>query len=247
MIPITDEMLSAYLDGETDAETSARIERAVGETPELAARLEAMSRGDDLLRDAADGLLGQTPPAMARALQAPAAPEVVTLRPRASRPAISPQWMQLAAAGVAALVIGGVGGSMLTPQPQALVSGSTAGLTANAQLAEALSTARSGQDAAVGGAAMKVSLSFRARDGRLCRQFALTGPQAGSAGVACRDAGSWRIEGWTSARGAPATGYRTAGGPDQAAIAVIADGLGVAEPLDADGETRAIKAGWVVK
>jgi hypothetical protein len=89
-----------------------------------------------------------------------------------------------------------------------------------------------------------VALSFRAKDGRLCRQFDLNGAEAGSAGVACRDKQAWRIEGWTSSHGAAAAGFETAGGPDNAAITAVADRLGVAETLDADGEARAMKSGW---
>jgi anti-sigma factor RsiW len=62
MTPFSDEMLSAYLDGEADEALSARIEQAAGENEELAMRLERMAAGDGALRDAADALLGPTPP-----------------------------------------------------------------------------------------------------------------------------------------------------------------------------------------
>lgn len=244
MTVFTDEMLSAYLDGEADEAVAAQIEQAAGEDPALAARLEAMAAGDDALRGAAEAMLGPVPASMTQALEAPRSAEVLAFRPRPARPAISGHWMQVAAAGVAALVIGGVGGSMLTPRQQPLVSGAGPELAANARLAEALSTTRSGEDAQVAGGTMKVALSFRAKDGRLCRQFDLTTREAGAAGVACRDKDRWRIEGWTSGPSAAATGYQTAGGPDEAAITAIADRLGVAETLDADGESRAMRSGW---
>ena len=246
MTPFSDEMLSAYLDGEADEALSARIEQAAGENEELAMRLERMAAGDGALRDAADALLGPTPPRLLAAVEAPAGAEVIELRPRARRPAPSFNWAQLAAAGVSALIIGGVAGSMLKPGGQPLVGGTGPDLAVNAQLARALSTARSGEPAEVDGGIVRVALSFRAADGRLCRQFDLAGQGDAASGLACKGAKDWRIEGWVK-RPPSATGYQMAAGPEDSPINAVADKLGVAETLDASGETRAMKDGWVVK
>jgi hypothetical protein len=243
MTAFTDEMLSAYLDGEAGAELAARIEQAAGEDEALAMRLQRMSAGDGALRHAADALLGPTPPRLLAALEAAPSAEVLPFTPRARRPAPSFNWAQLAAAGVSALVIGGIAGSMLTPRHQPLVGGSGPDLAVGGQLAQALSTARSGEAAEVDGGTVRVALSFRAGDGRLCRQFDVAGKGDAASAIACKGAEDWRIEGWAK-RPPSATGYQMAAGPEDNPINAIADRLGVAETLDAAGETQAMKDGW---
>lgn len=244
MTPFSDEMLSAYLDGEADEALTARIDQAVAEDPELALRLEGMAAGDGALRDAVDALLGPTPAAMREALEAQPSAEVLAFRPRAARPQGGFHWSQLAAAGVAALVVGGIAGSILTPRPHALVSGAGPDLAVGDQLAQALSTARSGEAAQVDGGTVRVSLSFRAGDGRLCRQFDLAGKGDAASAVACKGEKAWQIEGWAK-RPPTATGYEMAAGPEANPITAIADRLGVVETLDVTGETEAMKTGWV--
>ena len=244
MSPFTDEMLSAYLDGEADEEIAARIEQAAGEDEELAMRLEMMAAGDGALREAADALLGPTPPRLLQAVEVQRSADVLEFKPRAKRPAPTFHWAQLAAAGVSALVIGGVAGSALTPRHQPLVGGAGPDLGVNAQLAQALSTARSGEAAEVDGGIVRVSLSFRAADGRLCRQFDLAGKGDAASAIACKGEQDWRIEGWAK-RPPASSGYQMAAGPEDNPINAIADKLGVAETLDASGEAQAMKQGGV--
>jgi hypothetical protein len=119
-------------------------------------------------------------------------------------------------------------------------------LAANSDLAQALSTARSGEAAQVPGGTVRVSLSFKAGDGRLCRQFDLAGQGDVASAIACKGEKDWRLEGWAK-RPPAASGYEMAAGPEQNPITAVADKLGVAETLDASGEIQAMKQGWVAK
>ena len=50
-------------------------------------------------------------------------------------------------------------------------------------------------------AAMRAVLTFRAKDGRFCREFEILASSGGSTGIACREDGHWRAEVMLSAAG----------------------------------------------
>jgi hypothetical protein len=85
-----------------------------------------------------------------------------------------------------------------------------------------------------------VVTSFRARNGRFCREFQVGGPEALNAGVACRSAGDWRVVAWTSAPAPQA--YRPAGA-EQLLDAVV-DDLGGEDMLTDEEETALIRSRW---
>lgn len=243
----SDEVLSSYLDGEAGPTLSREIEAAMAADPALVARMERLGGNDALLRDAFDEALGQTPERLTAALDAKPSAEILAFRPKpkAKVPSAIP-WPKLAAASVVALAVGAVFATTamprLTPQAPAARDGE---LLAGGKLAAALASTPSGAEGVVGTAKLTVALSFRSRDGRLCRQFRLASPRGGSDGLACRGKDGWRIEGWMgSAAGAAGDGYQTAGGPEASPIAGMVDRLGVAQTLDRGAEAAAIKAGW---
>jgi hypothetical protein len=87
---------------------------------------------------------------------------------------------------------------------------------------------------------LRIVLTFRAKDGRFCRQF--WAAAAGLAGVACRDDNGWRIE-ELSAEADPAGGDRAPAGTDspvERAVTLI----GVDQSLDLTQEARLIASGW---
>lgn len=88
-VRVSDETLTAYLDGELSAEEQRQVEAALENDPALVDRLEALAIPVDKVRDAFDTLLPQAPP-----YRVP--------KPEASRPA----WMPRAAA--AGLVAAGI-------------------------------------------------------------------------------------------------------------------------------------------
>lgn len=118
------------------------------------------------------------------------------------------------------------------------------GLAGDQQFQVAMESLPSGQSSALAsGAAVRPVLTFRARDGRFCREF--SGQQVGG-GIACRSDGVWKIEA-TSARGAD-TGnsdeLRTAAGSGAAALDPALDRLGASDPLSIQKEIDVISSGW---
>jgi hypothetical protein len=87
-------------------------------------------------------------------------------------------------------------------------------------------------------------VSFRAADGHYCRTFAMRQTQP-IAGLACREAGGWRVR--MAAQSAPlaaAASYRTAGDDIPAAVLEAMDQMIKGAPLDAAAEAQARAAGW---
>lgn len=239
----SDDVLSSYLDGEAGPVLSREIEAAMQADPELVARMERLGRNDALLREAVDEALGDTPERLTQTLQAAPPADVLPFPPGTRRARLPVH--HLAAASLAALAAGVVLGVSVAPGPRPLVAASREGvLEAGGRLSAALASTPSGVRAPVGGETLTVALSFRSRDGRMCRQFDLARDGHASSGVACRQGRDWRIEGWVAGRPASTGGYQTAGGPDDAAIGAMVDRLGLAQALDRTGEAAAIKAGW---
>ena len=88
---ISDEMLTAYLDGALDADDRATVEAALARDPAVANRLAALDVPMAALRDGFDDLLAQAP-------SPPALPSVSTQPPR--------RWLELAAAVVIGVGLG---------------------------------------------------------------------------------------------------------------------------------------------
>ena len=86
---------------------------------------------------------------------------------------------------------------------------------------------------------MRVGMTFRSRDGAICRSFS----DSGSSGLACRDGDAWRIEGLLAAPQAQAGDYRMAAGQDPRLAALIDERI-AGEPYDAAAEKAARDAGW---
>lgn len=92
---------------------------------------------------------------------------------------------------------------------------------------------------------LTVGLSFKARDGRYCRVFAIeTG--AATAGLACRDGGAWQLQALapSEAASAPAGAYRQAATALPRALLPTVERLRDGEVLDAAGERAARDRGW---
>jgi hypothetical protein len=241
MTPYSDEIVSAFVDGELEASLMAEVEVAAKDDADLSGRIAAARRNDGILRDAFDEALAGDAPDFLSVV--PQTGNVVPFARRAQPVAATPRWIPTAAAASIAFVVGAYAMHAYNPQSSVL-GASRDGLVADARLASALSTAPSGEKAVVNGGTMNVSLSFRASDQRLCREFALDFANGGAMGVACRDNGVWHIEGLTSAPKTNSGGFQIAGGPNDSALAPVIKRLGVVAPLDRTGETAAIKSGW---
>ena len=238
MSNITDEMITAWLDGEVSPKERQAIEAAISASPELGMRVARLSRADRMLA-----------PAYAETLSAPIPKRFEDLlaepKARAARVSI---WSQLGellsprpmAIATASLLFGvAVGGLLLSRAPggpafEAIADGQ---LVANHQMAMQLASAQSG-----GEGALRVRLSLVDDAGQYCRQF----ETASAAGLACLEGGNWKVDTLTSGAGsANADGlYVMADGSPDPALAAALQRRGVRELLDRDQEAAAIAAGW---
>jgi hypothetical protein len=232
----------AYVDGELDAESAARLEADSRADPALAARIAQQRELRVRLRAEFDPVLHEPiPERLDAALAGPARGSVVTpigAAPQATRPASSPrQWLAIAATLAVGVFVGvfasrGPGGSPFETDEGRLV--------AAGYLDAALSTQLAGD--APERAAATIGLSFVAASGEHCRTFAL---QAGPGGLACRRDGRWRVELLDGTASMPGSDeFRQASSALTPAILGAIEARGAGEPLTADEEQQRISAGW---
>ncbi|WP_369981088.1 anti-sigma factor family protein [Xanthomonas bundabergensis] len=249
--------LQAYADGELDALQAARVEAALRADPQLAAALQRLQRLQARLRAGFAPVLDEAVPprllAAARSRPAPRAdppadataepavaslPLPVTSRAHRARQRPTRRWGWPAAVA-AALLLGVWITQRQMPQPAAPAA--ARGSAASGELAHALDQQLSGgADTGV-----RIGLSFRDRDGRYCRTFAL---RAGSAGLACQRDGRWQVQMQVPAPApdgaAVDAGLRMAASAMPAAVLQAVDARIEGQALDADGERRARARGW---
>jgi hypothetical protein len=249
-LDLTDELLVAYVDDELDSQQRAMVSAVLDRNAVLSRRADEMRLARDLLREAfplqSDAAVPVRIDSAATQLAAACAGHRWSSR---KAPGFRVRRSHAIAAG---LVLCTVAASYFVLRPagdeqRPMVTALTEigpenplhGVlesTASAQLIKV-----PGEDAAV-----RAVLTFRAKDGRFCREFEILADSGSSTGIACREEGHWRTEVLASGA-AIATGgnnYTPAGGSDEAAVAEVFDGLVQGEPLGIDEETRLLAAGW---
>jgi hypothetical protein len=226
---ISDEELIAWIDGELSPEAAARVVKAVERDPALAARVAAHRRLAGRMT-AAFGPIADEPVALPR----PEPAQVISLAnvraARAEEARKSQRWV-LPGAIAASLIVGVLMGQQVTMV--ASVDDRSGALALATPVAHALDSQLSGDAGPI-----RVSLSFRDKDGGYCRSFA--GHYVD--GVACRADGTWQLRYAARASHDPGEGYRMAGG--DAAMAAAVAGLIAGDPFDAPAEQKARAAGW---
>ena len=254
-MPIDDERLLAWIDGALDDADAAAVAAAVAANPELAARAAAHRAVAERLRAGFKTLLTDPVPAALATAARRGAGTVTDLSsartardarktardaqrptPPARRFAL-PQWAAIAAT----LAVGIVAGRMSQDVgPQPLIAQHGAGLEARGQLAAALDSQLASAPTDGG---VRVMVSFRAHDGRICRSWSL----AAQSGIACRTGPRWQV---TAAVAAPVEGkgghrstYRMAASGDPQLLTLI-DGMIDGAPFDAAQEKQASHRGW---
>jgi len=254
---VPDEEVFAFVDGELPPEAMARIEAAMATDPQLALRVETQRSLRRLLSGPHAGAARRAAseaavsPAPAPLKSAPKPAEVIAFpgpqakakaakpkpkprepkAPRSTGPGGGPGWIAM----TACLVLGLVVGRFAAPPPVTLSGVDDAPPLAAGPLVQALAGATTGATTGQGAGPVRIALTFKNRDGVYCRAYQATGP-APSAGVACREAGGWKVR-----MIAPA-GPAGAGVP--AAVMAAANGMIVGQPLDAAGEAKARAGGW---
>ena len=243
---VSDEVLTAYADGELDADEAARVRAAVAADPALARRLAALREAREVARAAyADVARGE------RILDAllrepvPAALIASVLAADASVPpprrAANANVRRIAAiAASVALVVGGVLGALLAPSPTRMAHPLDPLGPATPMLARALDAAASGQEVAFMGGVIRLLASYPTDRGP-CRSFAVESATPVTA-LACREGDVWRTR-IAVARPITPDGFVPASGEDPL-LRELLDRVGAGAPLDGEAEREAIARGW---
>jgi len=242
--PWDDARIHAYVDGELDAETSARLEADSRRDAALAARIAQQRELSARLRAQYGPVLEEPVPQRLRdALAGPKSPAAITPIGAARKTAARPSWsVREWGALAAALVLGALLGPFVFRESSGLPIANEGGrLVAAAYLDAALSTQIAG--AATESALARIDLSFRAASGEYCRVFTL---RTGAGGLACRRDARWTVE----MLNAPAEPTSEAGGFRQASSALspamlsAMTALGASEALTPDEERQRLGSGW---
>jgi len=233
---LDDETLMAYADNELSAIDTKRVERAMAEDPALARRVARFVNARRALKKAFDSVLDEpVPDHITKLLDAipdqPIAPPPSLADERKKRRPI--RLGPLAWAAIAASLVFGVFAGRMTAAPSGLFTAD--GAYAGEGLARVLDT-QLANDTQTGAA--RVGLSFRARDGAICRTFAAESVS----GLACRDDGAWAVH-IAVASAAAGADYRQAGAPAPEVLEAV-DALIDGAPFDAQQERESRDSGW---
>lgn len=254
---ISREEIMAYVDGELDEATRAKVTLAALSDLDLAEAIEreralrerlqghfgAVSQEpvppawEAMIREAAtsvsgpvSGLVSGPAPVIDLAqVRRKKAEEAKAARPRV--PLSQRKWFGGAIA--AALVMGlFLGGQMM--RSEGPITARNGALLASGDLAHALDRELAANDGPT-----RMIATFRRGDGAVCRAFS----GAAASGVACHGNDGWRLEHVMPGSAAQDAQYRQAGSADGAVMAIAQD-MAAGEPMDAAQEKAARDKGW---
>lgn len=245
-----DETLMAYADGELDEPRRAEISQAIERDPELARRV---ARHRALRGEVAGAYAGVTdqpvPERLLAAARGPAANSsaresrsrgnVVQFPTRSSRAPGAPWRAREWTAMAASLVLGGLIAWQFSMRGGGDIASQGGSLVARGDLAKALDSqlaSNQPEDAAV-----RIGLSFKAKDGGYCRSF--VSRTAAVAGLACRGNSGWRVT-FTEAVDPNSGDFRQAATTLTPALLQVVQSRIAGEPLDSAGEQAARGGGW---
>jgi anti-sigma factor RsiW len=238
---VSDEMLMQLADGELDADIAARVRDALADDADMRDRFALYAATRSAARDAFDPVLREpVPDRLMRAVLAADA------RPRAATPwAWLRDWLErftpmprLAMAGVAAALVAA---------PLGYLAGQRGGQHAGpgfavppALLARALESTPSGGNLADAGVRI-APLATHPAGALFCRDFAAESAGQRVLGVACREAGAWRLRAMVAL---PARDVVRPASADDPLLAALLERLDAAPPLSAEAEAALIGRGW---
>ncbi|OHC93095.1 MAG: hypothetical protein A3H25_13930 [Sphingomonadales bacterium RIFCSPLOWO2_12_FULL_63_15] len=224
------EMLMAYADGELDAMSAKRMEKAMVAQPELAEQVAAHR-----------ALRATLANHFAPVIDAPLPERLMTLLDDTVVPfRVAPQRLfsfqvKSLAAIAAALVIGLMLGQTIPFGVSAPVGSQEGRLVAQGDLVRALDTQLASTQS--GDAPTRVGLTFRDREGQVCRTF----DGAALSGIACHVAGTWNLKRTVAREEQETPAYRQAGSAD---MMEAAQRMMAGDPMDADAERKAMDSDW---
>ena len=240
---IDDAQLIAWLDGELTPDAAEEVAAAVAKDPAIAARAAAHRALAERLSSGFCALLDQPRPR--RLIEAAGGSGVVDLeraRNLRTHAAIKvrhlslPPWARIAAIVPMVFAAGYVTHLAV---PKGILSDRGGELVATGKLARALDTQLASSSTGVQDpGAPRIHLSFRARNGRVCRTWIAEG----QSGIACRAGQAWTMA--ATAAGPRSGGlYRMASAGDAGLLATM-DALVAQGPFDASEEARLRAAQW---
>lgn len=245
--PIDDELLMAFIDGELTPEEQSRIEQAVSEDPQLAARAEVLAETRRLAQEAFSAVLNEPVPDKLLDMLPVDDAEVVDLVSRRDRVSA---YMPMGIAASLALVVGLLVGSQFPDKhadTHALLLADAGYINSSNPLYSALEEMPSHSSFATEhGDIIVPLLTFRANDGRYCREFEINAERTVSIGVACRLNEAWQLEVLLAGDGRPSgvSDYQPASGYSEAALNAVLDSLWQGDAYDLNEEKRLIRQQW---
>lgn len=222
--------IAAFVDGELDDLTARRIEREAESDAALAAEISRYRALTAKLSAHFAPVVDEAVPERLRALLVEGGVDIsMADRRNAKHRLFAPvHWGAIAASLVFGLTIG------LKPWvPAADIASVNGTLVASGALADALDTQLASDQLA--NAEIRIGLSFRDRQGRVCRSF----EARDVSGIGCRDSGRWALERAIGGRANPE--YRQASSGELLAAAAV---MMAGDPFDFAAERAARDKGW---
>ena len=263
MSELTDERLTAYLDGELAPGDAREVDRALAGDPAARRRLRHLESVSGWVEKAYEAPMREpVPEHLLRTVlgeRPDDAPVADFGAARARRAGWSVRRMALPLAASVALAVGLVSGLQLGGDRGAGLDGGlgriahTGPLSADGPLHAALETVVSGLSVSrtgPDGRQVEVTpvMTFRDRTGRFCREYRLSvageGGPDGAVGLACRTGGQWHGEAVVAAKTGAGATYRPASGPVLGHLDAAIGELMADAPLTRDGEAALIDSGW---
>jgi hypothetical protein len=237
-----DDRLSGFLDRELDAQQLAEMRSHVAGDVATNAKVERMSRNDDLIRAAFDGPMRERLPdrfnaAIDRGLAPIIVPLVDTIPQAVAVNDNAKGWWRASGVIAASLVLGVLLGTQLMPNSD---HASALNLALDSTPSAQTTLLESGQS-------LTPQISFARVGGGYCRSFTLAKVGAIKAGLACKAGQTWSIEALIPAAGAAGSaeqGYVLAEGPVAPGLDAIIDDLRAGDPMDKAAELAMIARSW---
>lgn len=268
---ITDEILTAYLDGELAVDDIADVARQIDSLPKLARRIKNLRRNDASIAQAYHAIDSKPMPAgildmldkFPQSQGKEPVEGVATVLPFKKKSTIlsqAPMWQMAMAASVMLFVGLGAGRYLVPPEPASaeiiqaheniLAQQNTGIIGPENSLFAVLESQPSAIPvtlAASGDTVVLPSMTFKTGDNRYCRAYSVIGQESSSKNVACRLENAWVVKISVGSAGTSVSQdglYQTASGEDNPAVTSVIRNLIKGDALDADDEQKIMKQNW---